>query len=316
MNEAELIRPTSNRARLEEWASKGHLYALIDPFFELPVSVEKRRLETRDTDPVFYEVIAWDQVTYEPPYLALVTPEALTWLLHSLSTERWGLFIVSEASLKTLAGHYQKFVIARGPDQNPYFLRFHDASVLEVLLRTWEAREKSIFFGPTVAFGLPDLDTMDVRIEMNPFGTRGRPLPSPEDCLIQLRQSQLSACSEAIDRDLVKVIYWHLRNHHAKSVQFIGKETLETRIQFSIRKARKYSLGTISDLAGFTALMFELAPNFDEHPSFKRVLLDGSIPPEVKMRRLSQVITDREWDEAVRLYDRTFWPTVLKKSKD
>ena len=92
---------------------------------------------------------------------------------------------------------------------------------------------------------------------------------------------------------------------------------LEERIKYSVQKARGYSLGTVSDLAGFTALMFELAPNFDEHPSFKAVLVDPAIPPEGKMKKLSQVITDREWNEASRLYDRSFWPSVLsaKKSK-
>lgn len=314
MNEALQLRPDNDsRIQLLEWATKGQLYALVDPFFELPGHVERQKLETKDTDPVFFEVIAWDQVTYEPPYLAKVTAETLEWLLHSLSTERWGIFLASDSGLEDLARHYQKFVIARGPDQNPYFLRFHDASVLDVLLSTWEAKEKAVFFGPTIAFGMPDLDTMDVGIERNPFGVRPRALPSPEDCLIQLRQTQLNQCSEAIDRDLVKVIYWHLRNHHAKCVQHLEKRVLQDRIHYAIAKARQYRLGTISDLAGFTALMFELAPNFDEHPSFRRVLQDPSLPPEAKMRRLSQVITDREWDEAVRLYDRSFWPSVLKK---
>lgn len=303
------------RERLEAWAQKGQLYALVDPFFELPVIpvAARRRLETKDTDPVFFEVIAWDQVTYEPPFLVKVDVDSLNWFLNSLSTERWGVFVASDSDLETLARHYQKFVIARGPDSNPYFLRFHDASVLEVLLQTWNSKEKAVFFGPTFAFGLPSLDTMDVQIEMNPFGHGHRPLPKPEDCLIQLKAQQLAQCSDAIDRDLVKVIYWHLRNHHSRSVQFLDKPTLEDRIQHAIRRARRYSLGTISDLAGFTALMFELAPNFDEHPSFRRVLQDPAVPPEAKMRKLSQVITDREWDEAVQLYDREFWTAVKKK---
>jgi len=60
--------------------------------------------------------------------------------------------------------------------------------------------------------------------------------------------------------------------------------------------------------------MFELAPNFDEHPSFRRVLADPGLAPELKMKRLSQVITDKEWEEALRLYDRNFWTGALKKT--
>ena len=316
MNQAVQSPPESDaRISLESSAARGQLYVLVDPFFEIPNIQGKRELETRDTDPLFYEVIAWDQVTYEPPYLAKVDVATFHWLLNSLSTERWGIFIVSEVGLDRLATHFQKFIIAKGPDQNPYFLRFHDASVLEVLLQTWQPKEKAVFFGPATAFGfLPDLDTMDVRVQANPFHQRLHALPQPEDCLIQLKTSQLAECADAIDRDLIKVIYWHLRNHHPRCVQFLDKATLQSRVKYALIKGRGYKLMTVSDLAGYTALMFELSPNFDQHPSFKRILQDNAIPPEAKMRRLSQVITDREWDEAIKLYDRNFWPAVLKKT--
>ena len=186
-------RKTSNRDQLSKWVAEGKLYAMMDPFFEVALPAERARMETKDTDPLFYEVIAWDQVTYQPPYLIKVTSEILDWILNSLSTERWGVFIASNLDLATLTRHYQKFVIARGPDTNPYFLRFHDASVLDVLINTWEPKEKAVFFAPALAFGLPDLDTMDVRIEINPFGAvKGlNHLPRPEDCLLELRDAQL-----------------------------------------------------------------------------------------------------------------------------
>lgn len=310
-------KSAQGREQLTEWAKEGKLFAMMDPFFEIPLPAERARLEIRDTDPVFFEIIAWDQVSYQPAYLVHVTPGILEWILNSLSTERWGVFVASNLDLQTLARHYQKFVITRGPDGNPYFLRFHDASVLEVLLQTWEAKEKAVFCSPALAFGLPDLDTMDVRIEPNSFGgaREVQDLPKPEDCLIELRDSQLRQCGEAIERDLIKVISWHLRNHHARSVQFLSKETLEERVSYAIAKGRQYSLLTVADLAGFAALMFELAPNFDEHPSFRSVLMDPSIPGEVKMRRLSQVIGDQEWREAVMMYDRSYWSNLQKKKR-
>ncbi len=301
------------KKQLQEWVRARKLYALVDPFFEIPSPTDVRRLETKDTDPVFYEVIAWDKVTYEPPYLIPVSLEILDWLLHTLSTERWGVFMVSSSSLTDLAMHFQKFVIAKGPDQNPYFLRFHDASVLEVLLDTWSEKERRTFSGPVENFCMPSLETMDVHIWKNPNFTSVRSMPRPEDCLLTLQHAQLASCADAIDRDLVRIIYWHLRNYHSRVVQHVAKSVLERRIYFAVRKARGYSLTSVSDLAGFTALMFELAPNFDEHPSFRKVLGDPGLAPELKMKRLSQVITDREWEEALRLYDRNFWTAALKK---
>jgi hypothetical protein len=308
----------SERLTLEQWASAGQLFALIDPFFELPNQERRARLETRDTDPSFYEGIAWDQVTYVPPYLCTIGIETLRLLLDSMPTERWGILIASHQRLEILAQHFQKFVIAKGPDGSPYFLRFHDAAVLDVLIGTWSQGQKAIFFGPALAFGLPDLDSMRVVLREHPFGqSRVWKAPKPEDCLLSLEQAQLLSCAQAIERDLVRVIYWHLRIYHSKAVQFLDKTALQERIHHAIARARSHGLGAISDLAGFAALMFELAPNFDEHPAFRSVLNDGSISSELKLKKLSNVITDREWNEAARLYDRDFWPRALrlKRSK-
>lgn len=311
------LKALPQRQRLQQWVHAGELYALVDSFFEVPVPVEKLRLETKDTDPLFYDLIAWDKVTYEPPVLVKLTPIALDWLLNSLSLERWGLFVVSKAPIAELAQHFQKFVIARGPDANPYFLRFHDAAVLEILLKTWDPKERAAFFGPAEAFALPDLDSVDVMIEENQQSLlkKRAGFPRPEDCLVQLRESQLKLCAEAIDRDLVKVIYWHMRNHHSRPVQFLDRPGLEARLQIAIHQARRYGLGTISDLASFAALMFELAPNFDQHPSFKRILEDQSIMVEVKMKKLSSAMSDVEWNEAAASYDRNYWAKALAPRK-
>lgn len=297
----------ASRERLTKLAMAGKLYALIDPFFENFAFEASRKLELRDTDPQFFEMIAWEKVTYEPPRLIRVPLEALSLMLDGLSTERWGVFVVSRYSLDELANHLQRFVIARGPDENPYFLRFHDASVLGVLLSTWDHDSVAKFFGPIDSFGLPDLETMEVRLMESPVGSRSRKAVRPEACLLDLGRSQLDHCSRAIERDLVKVIYWHLRNHHAKVIQHLTREELEARVNVTVARGRKYGFQTISDLAGYSALMFELAPNFDEHPAFKKILNDSSILPELKLRRLSQQISEKDWREALSLYDRLFW---------
>lgn len=283
----------------------------MDPFFNDFNFEPSRRLELKDTDPQFYEMIAWDRVTYEPPRLVQVPLAGLSTLLDGLSTERWGVFVVSRYSLTELADHLQRFVIARGPDENPYFLRFHDASVLGVLLETWDPSSCAKFFGPIDAFGLPDLDTMEIKLIESPVGARSRKAVRPEACLLDLGRSQLEKCSRAIESDMLKVIQWHLRNHHARVVQHLVRDQLEARIEVAVQRARRYGFQTVSDLAGFTALMFELSPNFDEHMSFRRILQDNTVPPEMKLRRLSQVISETDWREAVEMYEKSFWSQAL-----
>jgi hypothetical protein len=309
MNEPLQLADASSADRLLKEAHQGRLFGLIDPFFDLSSMGPSRGLETKDTDPLFFDMIAWDLVTYEPPTLIKLDPASTRFLLDTLSTERWGVFVISEMSLEALARHFQKFIIAKGPDGNPYFLRFHDASVLEVLLKTWLPEERRVFEGPVIGFGLPDLHEMNIRFVWRTEGapTSSAAIPAPEDCLLQLRRDQLQQCGEAIERDLVWIIYWHLRNYHTKAVQVLDTATLESRIRVAIERARHYQLSTIADLAGFAALMFELAPNFDEHPSFHRVLADQELAPEVRMKRMAQVISEREWAQALAMYDRNFW---------
>jgi hypothetical protein len=316
---------------LEQTATQGKLFALIDPFFDISLACPRRRLQIRDTDPFFYDMIAWEQVTYQPPQVLQLDLTSLRLVLHTLATERWGLLFVSDHNIDTVAAHFQKFVITKGPDGNPYFLRFHDASVLSVLLETWTQHERDIFSGPVKAFGLPEIDSSEIRIRSRDIPQQQRinlapqsivtglmaslallakapvKLPTPEDCLLQLRSEQLALCAQAIEQDLVKVICWHLRNFHSKAVQYIEREKLESRVRVAIAKGRLYRLSSLADLAGFAALMFELAPNFDEHPSFQAVLTDERFEQSSKMKRLSQVITDREWGEALKNYDREFW---------
>lgn len=299
-------RQLSAREQLHKTASEGQLFALIDPASKVPVELEAASLQYRDTDPIFFEMIAWEKVRFRAPMLVQVDEKSFAALAESLPLERWGFFIVSSFDLWTLADHFQKFVIARGPDKNPYFLRFHDPSVIEVLLRTWSDEERRVFLGPIEGIGMPTLANLDLQIWSSPSIIDSH-LPAPEDCLLTLSESQLLECAEAIERDLVKVVYWHLRGSHAKSVQFLNTETLHSRIAMGLDRARKYNLISVSDMVGFISLMFEVAPNFDDHPAVREALEDSAAPPLAKMQYLSSRVPESVWQEVLLNFDRKFW---------
>lgn len=303
--------PTLSREQLVLLATQNRLFALIDPGFDQFRFEQTARLNFRDTDPSFYDLIAWDRVTYQAPRLVQVPIVSLPLFLDNLTTERWGVFVVAKIGLRDVAAHLQRFVITKGPEGNPYFLRFHDASVLSTLLQTWSKDSAAKFFGPLEGFGLPDLKSMEIRDYSSFLPSRSRKAVAPEGCLLELSAEQLIACGDAIENDLYQIIQWHLRGHHSRAVQYIPAPTLEARIGVAVEKARRYGLMTVPDIAGYAALMFELSPNFDEHPSFKKVLEDWRIPPEVKLKKLSQNITQEDWRQALELYDREFWPRAL-----
>src|SRR4051812_18456403 len=88
----------TSKHELIEAAKREALYALIDPAIKLPGAIESAPLQFRDTDPLFFEMIAWDKVRFRAPTLARVTPEHFEWLAESLPLERWGFFITSSFS--------------------------------------------------------------------------------------------------------------------------------------------------------------------------------------------------------------------------
>ena len=298
--------PVSARDHLHKSAVDGRLFALIDPASKVPLELEAATLQFRDTDPIFFEMIAWDKVRFRSPMLVQVDEKNFSYLAESLPLERWGFFVVSNFDLWALAEHFQKFVIAKGPDKNPYFLRFHDPSVIEVLLRTWSDDERRVFLGPIESIGMPNLANLDLQLFTSPPVDHFL-LPSPEECLLSLSESQLLECAEAIERDLVKIVYWHLRGSHPKSVQFLNTETLQSRIAMALERARQYNLISVSDMVGFVSLMFEIAPNFYEHPEVRQALEDPAAPPLAKMQYLSSQVSESVRQEVVLNFDRNFW---------
>lgn len=299
-------RLLSAREQLQKAAAEGQLFALLDPTSKVPLELEAAPLQFRDTDPIFFEMIAWEKVRFRSPMLVQVDAKTFSSLAESLPLERWGFFVISSFDLWALAEHFQKFVIARGPDKNPYFLRFHDPSVIEVLLRTWCDEERRVFLSPIEGIGMPNLENLDLQIWSSPSFDEAQ-MPAPEDCLLSISENQLLECAVAIERDLVKVVYWHLRGSHAKSIQFLNLETLHNRIAIGLDRARRYNLVSVSDMVGFVSLMFEVAPNFDDHPEVRLALQDPAAPPMAKMQYLSSRIPESVWQEVVQNTDRNFW---------
>src|SRR5688572_21864226 len=100
-------RQLSPREQLHKFASEGQLFALIDPASKVPVELEAATLQYRDTDPIFFEMIAWDKVRFRSPMLVQVDEKHFQALAESLPLERWGFFLVSAFDLWTLAEHFQ-----------------------------------------------------------------------------------------------------------------------------------------------------------------------------------------------------------------
>lgn len=134
-----------------------------------------------------------------------------------------------------------------------------------------------------------------------------RPLIASRRKMIQIRPEQIRAFDASVEDSLVSRIVQHLRAHHGDAVGQLPDDGLRDMVAQGLKRARKYGLAWESSLTTFVALMFEIAPNFDEHPAFQRILRDPSVPPDHRMDALGARITDAQWEQAEALHDSAAW---------
>jgi hypothetical protein len=119
--------------------------------------------------------------------------------------------------------------------------------------------------------------------------------------MFQIRTAQLSAFQDEFERAFPARVVEHLRKHHAQAIAGLGGEPLRALVSERIRRARSYGLTWESTIAAFVAMTFAIAPEFDRHPSIRRILHDEKIPPNSRLEGLLEQLTESEWAEAARL---------------
>jgi hypothetical protein len=102
----------------------------------------------------------------------------------------------------------------------------------------------------------------------------------------------------AVDRELVEFVRDHLCEHHPEAVASLKEAVIERRAAFGIGRAEAHGFNSDASIAGFVALMFLVAPDFDTHPPIAAVLADTSLAPEARLRALFERTAEEDWDAA------------------
>jgi hypothetical protein len=126
--------------------------------------------------------------------------------------------------------------------------------------------------------------------------------------VIAIRSDQLDAFLLLHDDEgLVAVVAAHLRRESRPLVERIPPGLLDEMIRGGLARARRHGLAAASDLAAFVSLMFEIAPNFDEHPAIRRSFDEHRGEREGRVPRLLAAVPDEAWREAEERYDAAAW---------
>lgn len=140
--------------------------------------------------------------------------------------------------------------------------------------------------------------------------------------MLIIRPEQMKAFRHVALAALVRRIGEHLRTLHGKTIVHFPDHTttleeipdtlLNKMIRDSLDLAGEYGIDQESSLTTFVTLRFVHAPNFDEHPLIRRVLIDDSIKPNARIEALWTRTKRRNWKMIEQNYDPQDWGFEFK----
>jgi hypothetical protein len=141
--------------------------------------------------------------------------------------------------------------------------------------------------------------------------------------LLRISNQQLAAFDDVAESLLIRKLATTLRERHGeclvrlpdavRTVEQFDDNALRELVRNALARAKGHGLTFESSLASFVILMFETAPNFDEHPLLNRTLGDEDVAPDERINQLLDEATDQNWDAARERYDPAAWG--LKSAK-
>lgn len=87
------------------------------------------------------------------PFLVSVDDALLQWLVETIWSEPWGVFVVARLEVETVRKHLRKFLVVKDPNGEAMYFRYYDPRVLPVFLKSCKRQDLGSFFGAMEAFG-------------------------------------------------------------------------------------------------------------------------------------------------------------------
>jgi hypothetical protein len=146
---------------------------------------------------------------------------------------------------------------------------------------------------------------------------------------LSIRPEQMLVIETVAQENFVRRIAAHLRSEYPQAtvtlptneeftVIALAEERLRDLVRTGIARARGYEMTLESSIAAFTAIMFEIAPNFDEHRLCQVLLNDEQLMPDARLDELLNVLTEKNWESIRADYDPQAWtlPEETAKSSE
>lgn len=284
-------------------AGSGRLYAIVDAC-NVPLA-PKKVMELGEQRAIsLYRGSAEEEFWDVAPYLIRIDSAVLEWLKTCTGKEGWGVLVASPASLENLRRHFRHYLKVSSPEGKIWLFRFYDPRVLKLFIPACTAQEIRAFYGPVAAWGIapPNVESATFYQEVNASAAQVN-----YSFMFRMTERHVEALEIQAHMAFADEVIEFLETMHSEFVQDLSPVELKKRVLFGLTKAKRYGFKRQASLAGFVAIMFRIGPGFDEHPSIRRVLADSTVPPDFRITELWSRTTERDWDEAVALSQKTAW---------
>jgi hypothetical protein len=128
--------------------------------------------------------------------------------------------------------------------------------------------------------------------------------------MFKLSRQQLDVLLQQNETTFVAIIVEHIHNEMPDEVRGIPQHIIWSMVEVGISRARFYGMLTDEQVIAYVAIMFEIAPNFDEEPALHQILTDVALSAE---QRWSKLFSDPDlyssWERAAlpSKYDASAW---------
>lgn len=132
--------------------------------------------------------------------------------------------------------------------------------------------------------------------------------------MLKIGKHQMKVIDQSVEEAYARDMARYLREEHAGDVAGLSDQALRRRVDVAIARATKYGLTWDESITAFVAIMFAVAPNFDEQPAIRAVMNDERVPPNLRIDALWPRTSDEDWEEAARLAEGAeegFWRAAL-----
>ena len=122
-----------------------------------------------------------------------------------------------------------------------------------------------------------------------------------------IRNSQMAVFDSGAEEQFVQRLMEYFRKSEPSAGPPVSDGTLQKMMETGVKRARSHGIDWEASIAAYIALMFQIAPNFDETTEFRQVLDDPSVPPNQRIDLIAHRVPQSAYVEAAKHYNLSAW---------